>query len=214
MKQPITIISLGILVPIGIVILFSLHIVAVTRGFIYTDNSVPTTHTALILGAAILKNGELSPVLRDRADRAIELYKAGKVVAIIASGNNISPDYNEVAPMKTYLVKGGIPEKDITTDSAGVDTYSSVYRAQHVFDATSLIIVSQSFHLPRAVYIARKLGIEAYGVSADNGHYKLTNYFREMLADSKAIFNLVFKRTPQSPTPNTPSVSDWQTVPW
>lgn len=162
-----------------------------------TEDS-PKKDTALILGAAVLRSGGLSPVLRDRADQAIELYRAEKVARIIASGNTEGNHYDEVAPMKAYLVQAGIPESAIVLDGGGFDTYSSIHRAQSVFATQSLIVVSQSFHLPRAVFIARELGIDAVGVSADRGHYKLVNYFREMLADVKAVANLISNRTPRS----------------
>jgi len=160
-------------------------------------DAVPEADAALILGAGILRNGELSPVLKDRADQAIELYQAAKVKKIIASGDSQTQSFNEVQPIRNYLVKKGIPEEDIFLDYAGFDTYSSIYRARDIFLVTSLSIVTQSFHLPRAVFIARNLGIEANGVSADRGHYKLFNYFREMAADIKAFINLITHRKPE-----------------
>lgn len=184
---------------IGLVSLISISvIVSSSRDHIYASaEEAPPADAALILGAAVLKNGGLSPVLRDRVDQAIELYRMGKVKKIIASGNNESLEYNEVQPIRNYLVKADIPPEDIFLDHAGFDTYSSIYRARDVFVVQSLAIVTQSFHLPRAVFIARELGIDAIGVSADRGRYKLVNYFREMLADVKAAANLVFKRTPK-----------------
>lgn len=173
-------------------------VVSSSRKHIYTKiENIPNAEAALILGAAILKNGQPSPVLRDRIDQAIDLYKAGKVGKIIASGDNASVDYNEVQPVRIYLIKNGIPEEDIFMDYAGFDTYSSIYRARDVFLVESLSIVSQSFHLPRAVFIARNLGLEASGSSADRGHYKVTNYFREMAADIKAVVNIASSRKPR-----------------
>ena len=173
-------------------------VVSSSRKHIYAKiENIPNAEAALILGAAILKNGQPSPVLRDRIDQAIDLYKAGKVGKIIASGDNASVDYNEVQPVRIYLIKNGIPEEDIFMDYAGFDTYSSIYRARDVFLVESLSIVSQSFHLPRAVFIARNLGLEASGSSADRGHYKVTNYFREMAADIKAVVNIASSRKPR-----------------
>ncbi len=190
-----------IAVPLCVALVSLLSIVIIVSSsnkHIYKNTeSAPPTDVALILGAAILRNGGLSPVLKDRVDQAIELYQAGKVQKIIASGNNASLEYNEVQPVRKYLIEREIPEEDIFMDYAGFDTYSSVYRARDVFLADSISIVSQSFHLPRAVFIARELGMEAYGVSADRGHYKLTNYFREMLADIKAMANLISNRKPK-----------------
>lgn len=189
---------LGILVVALVSLLVITVIVSSSRQHVYENiEDVPQADAALILGAAILRNGNLSPVLKDRVDQAIELYQAGKVEKIIASGDNSTKDYNEVQPIRTYLRAAGIPDEDIFLDYAGFDTYSSIYRARDVFLAKSLSIVSQSFHLPRAVFIARKLGLEASGVSADRGHYKLVNYFREMLADVKAAANLLSAREPK-----------------
>ena len=198
MKQFFLIIASAIIIPAILAILFSAHVIFTTKKFVFESmENAPATEAALVPGAAILRNGELSPVLRDRADQAIALYNAGKVKKIIASGDNSTLSYNEVQPMRKYFMRNNIPESDIFLDYAGFDTYSSIYRARNVFLVNSLTVVSQSFHLPRAVFIARNLGMDAYGVSADNGHYKLTNYFREMLADSKAVFNLLFQRKPK-----------------
>lgn len=183
---------------LALILLFSVSIIYSTKGYIYEDiTQVPQADAALVLGAAILKNGELSPVLRDRANKAIELYNAGKVKKIIASGDNSTVTYNEVQPIRKYLLRYNIPESDIFMDYAGFDTYSSIYRAQNIFLVQSLIVVSQSFHLPRAVYIARHLDIDAYGMSADDGRYKLINYFREVLADTKAVIDIAFDRKPK-----------------
>lgn len=188
-------------VPLAVLLLCLVSIsvvVSSSREHIFTTvETAPFADAALILGAGVLRDGGLSPVLRDRADQAIDLYRAQKVSRIIASGNTATY-YDEVEPMRNYLLKAGIPEDAIVLDRAGFDTYSSIYRARDVFAVQSLAIVSQSFHLPRAVFIARELNIDASGVSADRGHYKITNYFREMLADVKAVANLVGNRTPSS----------------
>ncbi len=190
-------IAVPILVLLISLLVISFMVTTSTRHIHRDVEDSPHADAALILGAAVLRNGGLSPILRDRADQAIELYRAGKVDKIIASGDNQTLEYNEVQPIRNYLVKEGIPEEDIFLDYAGFDTYSSIYRARDVFLVKSLAIVSQSFHLPRAVFIARELGLEAHGVSADRGHYKLTNYFREMAADIKAALNLLMNRTPK-----------------
>jgi len=195
-------ILLWILVLLGIgtlaVLATSIIVKVGARSYIYDDtNMLPHTQTALIPGAAILYNGDLSPVLRDRVDAAISLYKSEKVAKILVSGDNSTIDHNEVNPVRNYLLKEGIPDEDIFLDHAGFDTYSSMYRARDVFLVSSIVIVSQSFHLPRAVFIARSLGIKAYGFNADNGSYSLKNYAREMLANVRAVLNLAFLRIPK-----------------
>jgi len=175
-----------------------LYVRICSHPYIYSDiNSVPTAQTAVILGAAILKDDDLSPVLKDRADSAILLYKADKVQKILVTGNNDSLSYNEVDPVRTYLIKNGIPQDNIFLDHAGFDTYSSMYRAKAIFQVSSVIIASQSFHLPRAVFIARSLGITAYGFNADNGHYLFKNYIRESFANVKAVLDIITHRQPK-----------------
>src|SRR6185295_18531017 len=98
----------------------------------------------------------------------IELYKAGTVSKILVSGDNSTVSHNEVNPVRDYLLASGIPDRDIFLDHAGFDTYSTMYRARDIFGVASILIATQSFHLPRAVFIARALGVDAYGVDADN----------------------------------------------
>jgi SanA protein len=182
------------------IILTSLIIKLKTDQYIYRDLvQAPKAQVAVILGAAILKNGGLSPILRERVDRAQMLYEAGKVEKILVTGDNSTLAHNEVNPVRLYLLENNIPDQDIFLDHAGFDTYSSMYRARDIFLADSMIVVSQSFHLPRALFIARALGIKAYGFEADQSqsHYLLRNYFREMLANIKAVFNVLFHRAPK-----------------
>ena len=180
------------------VLLTSLFITLKTESYIYDEiNKVPGAQVAMILGAAILKNGGLSPILRERVDRAQTLYETGKVEKILVTGSNSTLEDNEVNPVRIYLLKNNIPGQDIFLDHAGFDTYSSMYRARDIFLADSMIVVSQSFHLPRAIFLARALGIKAYGLEADRGHYLWRNYFREMFANVKAVFNLIFDREPK-----------------
>jgi SanA protein len=169
-----------------------------TKGYIYSDAaSAPTAVAVLVPGAALEGPRVLSPIFVERVDLAIALYTAKKVSKILVSGDNSTLAHNEVNPARTYLLAKGIPDEDIFLDHAGFDTYSSLYRARDVFGVTSLIIATQSFHLPRAVFIARKLGIDAYGVPADTGPVLAYNYVREVFADEKAIFDLLFERAPK-----------------
>lgn len=171
-------------------------------------DGIPSAQTALVPGAGVLADGTLSPVLQDRVDAAIKIYKAGLVQKILVTGDNSTLAHNEVNPMSNYLMGKGIPPKDIFLDHAGFDTYSSMYRARTVFGVSSTIVVTESFHLPRSVYIARSLGMEAYGVSADNGHYLWTNYTHEWFADVKAIGDLLLRREPKYLGPLIPIAGD------
>lgn len=169
-----------------------------TKEHIYDDPaSVPAADVALVPGAALAGPRTLAPIFIDRVEAAIRLYEAKKVLKILVSGDDSTPEHNEVNPARIYLLEHGIPDQDIFLDHAGFDTYSSLYRARDVFGVTSVIIATQSFHLPRAVFIARKLGIKAYGARADTGPVLAYNYVREVLANEKALFDLIFARSPQ-----------------
>jgi SanA protein len=195
-----SIFSLAILILL-IVLVFVISYMVINTGsdeYIYSDvDKLPHAQTAVVPGAAILLSGDLSPVLRDRVDMAITIYQKGIVKKILVTGDNSSLTHNEVNPMRNYLLKKGIPDQDIFLDHAGFDTYSSMYRAKEVFLVDSMIVVSQAFHLPRAVYIARHLGVTAYGIEADRGHYLFSNSVRELFGDVKALSNLLFDRQPK-----------------
>jgi len=169
-----------------------------TKQYIYNDAAkAPNVEVALIPGAAIFKDGSLSPIFTDRADVAIKLYEAKKVSKILVSGDNSTESHNEVNPVRLYLLSKGIPDQDIFLDHAGFDTYSTMYRARDIFEVSSVLIATQSFHLPRAVFIARRLGIKAYGVNADVGHILFRNNVREVFANEKAVFDLIFNLKPK-----------------
>ena len=175
-----------------------------TKYIISSADKIPHAQVAIILGAAVSLKGIPSPVLVDRITTAIHLYKQGKVTKILMSGGNPTITNNEVDPIRKILVAQGIPSEDIFLDHAGFDTYSSMYRAQAVFNISSAIIVTQEFHLPRAVYIARALGIDAYGVAADRGVYSFKNYLRELLSRPNAFISVFFHRIPKYLGPKIP----------
>jgi SanA protein len=158
--------------------------------------SAPGAQAALVLGASVVR-GKPSPILEERAAVAVELYRAGKVRKILMTGDSGALTHDEVTPVRKYLLDAGIPAGDIFTDHAGFDTYSSMYRARDVFLADTLIIVTQDFHLPRALYIARHLGLEAYGVAPKSGALAPRNYLREIPASVKAAMDLIVRREPK-----------------
>jgi SanA protein len=184
---------------VAIVIFLTNVIIRIETGpYMYASvASAPDAEVVIVPGAAVLSGGILSPVLEDRANTAIALYNAGKVSKILVSGDNSTVSYNEVNPVRNYLLTHGIPGQDIFLDHAGFDTYDTMYRARAIFGVTSALIASQSFHLPRAVFIARELDINAYGVNADNGNYLPINYIREVFADEKALYELIFHVQPE-----------------
>lgn len=154
----------------------------------------PALALAIIPGASVYPSGRLSPLLALRADTAITLYREHRVSQILVSGDSISPNHDEVGPIHAYLRAAGIPESDILLDERGVDTYSTLFRARFRYDVTSALIVSQSFHLPRAVFLARSFGINAYGVVAGTGETAPKDALREFFADEKALLNVLSGR--------------------
>ena len=141
----------------------------------------------------------MSDMLQDRADTALELYHKGKIQKFLVSGDNRRVDYNEVIVVKNYLVQKGVPENDIFLDYAGFDTYDSLYRARDIFQVKELVIVTQKFHLPRAIYLGRELGLKVVGFGADRRQYRNIefNLFREKIANIKAFLDLKLNAKPQ-----------------
>lgn len=156
------------------------------------------TDCVLILGAGV-RNGSPTPMLRDRLITGISLYESGTAPKIIMSGDHGREDYDEVNVMKSYAVENGVPDGDVFMDHAGFSTYDSVYRAKAVFEADSIIIVTQKYHLYRALYIAERLGVNAVGVSADLDDYsgQLKRDLREIAARDKDFFSCLFKPEPK-----------------
>lgn len=161
-----------------------------------SEHDVPKTEVALILGASVYR-GRPSPVLALRADQAIALYKSDKVEKILMTGDNGALDYDEVTPVRKYLIDAGIPAEDIFLDHAGFDTYSSMYRARDVFHVESMTIVTQDFHMPRSLFVARHLGITAYGFLAPGESSIMRSYVREIPASLKALLDLLTSRQPK-----------------
>ena len=182
-------------------LLINALILGSTRDSLYTKiEDVPPAQAALVLGAAVYRNSKVSFFLLDRLESAEELYRAKKVQKIIVSGDHGQPEYNEVSTMRDVLLDRGVPAEDIFMDHAGFDTYDSVYRAKEIFEVENLIIVTQKFHLPRALYIANALDLDAVGLVADRRTYTeevlLRNVKRESLARVKAFFDVLFRVKP------------------
>lgn len=168
------------------------------KPYIYTEISeVPKALVALVPGASVLDDGTLSPIFRDRVDMAIALYETQKVQKILVSGDDGTVEYNEVNPALEYLLSKNIPEADIYLDHAGFDTYSTMYRARDIFEVPSVIVVTQEFHLARSVFLARSLGIGAFGLKADVGTILFKNRVREFFATDKAVLDVVTDRLPK-----------------
>lgn len=153
----------------------------------------------LVLGAGIRPDGTPSFMLRDRLDKGIELYEAGVAPKLLLSGDNGQERYDEVNAMKRYVLAQGIPAEDIFLDHAGFSTYDSIYRAKAVFAVEEAVVVTQNYHLYRALYIAERLGLQAVGVSAAGNHYagQWGRDVREFLAKNKYFVICLVKPKPK-----------------
>jgi vancomycin permeability regulator SanA len=185
-------ISASVLTPVAL----NYYVRLATSKYLRTDAAkVPPEPIAIVFGAGIWEDGTPTPMLADRVQAAVDLYKAGQVGKLLMTGDNSAPDYNEVKVMQEYAEKQGVPVNDITLDYAGFSTYESCYRAKEIFGITQAVLVTQNFHLPRAVYTCRKLGVEAIGLGTpDWGKFRqdtMIRYsFREFLAVVKALWEV------------------------
>ena len=152
----------------------------------------------LVLGCLVRSEGTPSDMLADRLRRGVELHKAGAAPKLLMTGDHGRTNYDEVNTMKQYAIDEGIPSQDIFMDHAGFSTYESLYRARDIFHAKKIIIVTQEYHLYRALYIAQALGLDAYGVNADYRNYsgQTARDIREILARNKDFLTSVFQPQP------------------
>lgn len=173
-------------------------------------DSAPEAPVAMVLGAAVW-DGEPSPFLAGRLDVAVQLWQAGTVRAILVSGDNRASDYDEPGAMQRYLVARGVPESQIVKDPAGNNTYDSCLRARDVYGVTEMLVVTQEYHLPRAVTACRALGIDATGVGDSTPRQFGTTWWwgvaREVPANWKLVVDLVLERQPTL-SPYDPSLAD------
>jgi SanA protein len=154
---------------------------------------------ALVLGAGVRDDGTPSEVLRDRLYEAIALYRSGRVKKILVTGDHHTGEYDEPNAMRAFLEARGIPAEDVFMDHAGLDTYSSIWRARHVFGVSRMVVVTQRFHLPRALWCARAVGMQVEGHPADRRRYRSAVWLgvREIGARTKAFVDVGLSRTPR-----------------
>lgn len=198
-RKALTWCALAVLAAVAAFVWLNAAMIGGAQARMYGDvAAVPEREVAIVPGAAIYQNQQLSPVFLGRANAAVALYKAGKARKILVSGDNSTVSHNEVDPAKKYLVSQGIPEADIYLDHAGFDTYSTMYRARAIFGVTSAIIATQGYHLPRSLFLAQAQGIDAVGYRADAGNPRIwANEGRESLARIKAVLDVVIHRSPK-----------------
>ncbi len=166
---------------------------------IYTPEEAPGARVALVLGARVYPSGRLSAMLRDRVDTAVALYQAGKVDKLVMSGSR-GVDYDEPGSMMARAVELGVPAMDIQPDYGGLRTYDSCYRAKEIFLVEDAVIVTQQFHLPRALFLCESLGVRVTGVAADQRIYSARSIawseLREVPATFLALADIVRRAPP------------------
>jgi SanA protein len=202
-KILLSLILLSVLSPF----LINLFIFTVSANNIYFNiNETPLVYTALVLGAAVYKNGRPSPILQDRLQSAVELYRAGKIERVLVSGDHGKKYYDEVNAMRNYLIQRGVNKNDIFMDHAGFRTYDSIIRAKKVFLVEDIIVVTQEYHLYRSVFIGKFHGITTYGFISDKRNYlNIKSYkFREFFARVKAFTDILTNKEPKFPGPEIP----------
>ena len=158
----------------------------------------PVAQAIIVLGASVLPSGKPSDVLADRLLTAVELYNAEIAPKILVSGDHGTVEYDEVNTMRVFLLDAGVRPEDIFLDHAGFDTYDTMYRAYNVFGIRHAVVATQTFHLPRALYIGTALGMEVYGVAAERQQYLNDDLFamRERFANVKAYVDIFRNAAP------------------
>lgn len=198
--QPRWIFWLMVISSILLPLLINYYVWRVTRDYRYLEGEkVPPAPVAIVFGAGLWADGTPTPMLADRVQGAVELYQLQRVSRILMTGDNSSADYNEVEAMQRYAISQGVPGEVITLDYAGFSTYESCYRARKIFGVTQAVLITQRYHLPRAVYICRHLGVEVVGFGREDwGMYRSESMryyvFREILAVVKALWQVHITR--------------------
>ena len=199
MKKILIIIAIFILFIFIAILGINGHVVLSSKNNIYSDKSniYDKFDCILVLGAGIWGD-KPSPMLEDRLNEAIDLYKSGISNKIIMSGDHGTTTHDEVNIMKSYAIEKGVNSEDIFMDHAGFSTYESMYRAKEIFGVNKVLIITQKYHLYRSVYIANKLGLDAYGKNSDPRKYRGQVYrdLREIIARNKDFFSCIFKPKP------------------
>ena len=196
----IKIVCIFIIIISGALLLINIVQIKGGKRIVKKENLPKKVDAIIVLGAGIKDNGDPSNILDDRLSSALDIISIGIKGKLLLSGDHSRTDYNEVASMKKYILcKSNIDEKNIFLDHAGFSTYDSIYRANKIFRVKSAIIVTNEYHLPRALYLANKLGIDAYGYASDKRKYYYIQWYkqREKLAQIKDFMYVnIFKEKP------------------
>lgn len=161
-------------------------------------NNIPFNDVAIVFGAGVHEDGSPTPYLKNRVETAVRLYKANRANKILMTADNSRTKYNEPVAMQKYAQKLGVPKQDIVLDYAGFNTYDSCYRAGHIFNIKQAILVTQGYHLPRAMVTCSGLGVNNVGVAAvhKSRDFTISYILREFISTDKMTFQLIFKPKP------------------
>lgn len=186
---------------VGLTLLIRLAVIGYAKPRSVSATEAPAMPAAIIFGAGLRTDGTPTAVLRDRVETGAALYRAGKVQKLLLSGDNRFVDYNEPESMRQYALQLGIPDEDIVLDYAGRRTYDSCYRAKHIFQLSQVLLVTQPFHLPRAVLICNQLGLPSTGVYADNHSFLRRSIMIWTLRELPATVMAVWESMVTKPEP-------------
>jgi len=200
MKKVIVILAIIVIIIVLIIFAINLYVKESTKKQIISNGDytkLENIDCIIVLGAGVWGD-KPSPMLEDRLLEGINLYNNNVSNKIIMSGDHGREEYDEVNIMKNYAIERGVPSENIFMDHAGFSTYESIYRAKDIFEAKKVVIVTQEYHLYRALYIANQLGLEAYGIGSDPRQYVGATYreLREILARDKDFIKCIFKPEP------------------
>lgn len=197
---PLLYVLFGLFIILVLIVALCLLLISMANRFVLSTPAavaehVPAgTHVALVLGGGIGHDQRPTDVVMSRLDAAVELYHAGTIDTFLVSGDNRFVNYNEPQVMQDYLIAAHqIPLESIQQDNAGRSTYESCERAHRIFRLESVVVVSQKSHLPRALYLCRSFGIDAYGYASTNSHTRLSQTARELVANIKAVYNVYIR---------------------
>ncbi|MGV0979770.1 SanA/YdcF family protein [Empedobacter falsenii] len=190
---------------VGLIAVFTLIVALIiqifTSYYIYNyQGNIPSDYrVAVVFGAKVQANGQPTRFLKDRLDAAIRLYKEDQVDVILLSGEKLHENFNEIDVMEKYLLDRGVKIEDTYLDGAGLDTYSTIYRTKNIYQFDKVILISQSYHLKRALFLGKVFGLDCIGYNADSGPYKTEGKqsFREILANIKALLDIGNERAPE-----------------
>lgn len=190
---------------VGLIAVFTLIVALIiqvfTSYYIYNyQGNIPSDYrVAVVFGAKVQANGQPTRFLKDRLDAAIRLYKEDQVDVILLSGEKLHENFNEIDVMEKYLLDRGVKIEDTYLDGAGLDTYSTIYRTKKIYQFDKVILISQSYHLKRALFLGKVFGLDCIGYNADSGPYKTEGKqsFREILANIKALLDIGNERAPE-----------------